>query len=166
MAVDRTFRPHQVAVRACEPRDLLALQAILADSPEAAFWSLQAVEDVLRQSWVSAYVSEREGKVTGFIVGRRVMDEGEILNLAVGLPNRRMGDGHALVGELLKEFERFRVTKVFLEVREFNAGAIRFYSSLGFIQVGRRDGYYREPTEAALVFEKKMEIHNVVPNCS
>jgi ribosomal-protein-alanine N-acetyltransferase len=115
---------------------------------------------------VSAYVSEREGEVTGFIVGRRVMDEGEILNLAVGLPNRRMGDGHALVSELLKEFERFRVTKVFLEVREFNAGAIRFYSSLGFIQVGRRDGYYREPTEAALVFEKKMEIHNVVPNCS
>lgn len=166
MASDRPSRPHELTVRACEPRDLLALQAILADSPEAAYWSLQAVEDVLRQSWVSAYVSERHGQVTGFIVGRRVIDEGEILNLAVGLRNRRMGDGHALVGELLKEFERFRVTRVFLEVREFNAGAIKFYGSLGFLQVGRRDGYYREPTEAALVFEKNLEIHHVVPNSS
>jgi ribosomal-protein-alanine acetyltransferase len=166
MPADRPSRSLEVRVRPCEPRDLLALQAILADSPEAAYWSLQAVEDVLRQSWVSAYVSERGGEVTGFIVGRRVMDEGEILNLAVGLRKRRMGDGHALVGELLKEFERFRIVRVFLEVREFNAGAIRFYGSLGFIQVGRRDGYYREPTEAALIFEKKMEIHNEVPNTS
>ena len=157
---------HEVTVRACEPRDLPALQEILADSPEAASWSQQAIDDVLRQSWVSAYVSERNGEVTGFVVGRRVMDEGEILNLAVGSRNRRRGDGHALVTELLKEYRRSHVTKVFLEVREFNVAAIKFYARLGFIQVGRRDAYYREPTEAALIFEKKMEIHNLVPNSS
>jgi ribosomal-protein-alanine N-acetyltransferase len=89
------------------------------------------------------------------------MDEGEILNLAVRGQSRRHGDGQALVGELLNGFQRGRVRRVFLEVRESNSRAIRFYGELGFLRVGRREGYYRDPTEAALVLQKKLEMHNV-----
>jgi ribosomal-protein-alanine acetyltransferase len=147
-------------VRACNQGDVPAIQGILAESPEAAFWSLQAIDDVLKQSWVSALVSERDGFVTGFIVGKRVSDEGEILNLAVRAKNRRQGDGESLIVRLLQHFLQFNVERVFLEVRRSNASAIRLYERLGFREIGRREGYYREPLEAALVLERKMKFHS------
>ena len=147
-------------VRECGAGDVLAIQRILAEAPEAAYWSLQAIEDVLRQAWVMALVREECGEITGFVAGRRVMDEAEILNIAVGKKWRRRGDGNALMGEMLKEFRRLEVRRVFLEVRESNLEAIKFYEGLGFVQVGRREGYYRDPVEGALVLEKKLEIHS------
>ena len=44
---------------------------------------------------------------------------------------------------------------MFLEVRESNLPAISFYESLGFRKTGRREGYYQNPPEAALILEKK-----------
>jgi [ribosomal protein S18]-alanine N-acetyltransferase len=141
-------------VRKCKREDVRAIQAILAESPEAAFWSLQSIDDVLKQSWVSALVSERDGTVTGFIVGRKAAEEGEILNLAIRVADRRRGDGNALVAELLKEFQHLDIERVFLEVRESNTGAIQFYKRLGFGKVGQREGYYQQPTEAAWILQK------------
>jgi ribosomal-protein-alanine N-acetyltransferase len=43
------------------------------------------------------------------------------------------------------------VATVELEVRAGSAGAIALYSGLGFVVVGRRVGYYREPVEDALL---------------
>ncbi len=47
----------------------------------------------------------------------------------------------------------FQVSRVFLEVRESNAGAITFYRGLGFQEVGTRREYYQDPKEAATVME-------------
>jgi ribosomal protein S18 acetylase RimI-like enzyme len=44
---------------------------------------------------------------------------------------------------------------VFLEVRESNGAGVTLYGKHGFSKVGRREGYYRDPEEAALVMEKK-----------
>jgi [ribosomal protein S18]-alanine N-acetyltransferase len=93
-----------------------------------------------------------QGKdIAGFISGRRVLDEGEISNLAVRSEMRRKGVGKTLVEALLEVFSRAEVVQVFLEVRESNAAAIAFYRILGFCQIGKRAGYYRNPAEAALV---------------
>jgi ribosomal-protein-alanine acetyltransferase len=148
-------------VRKLRPTDIIVIQHILARAPEAAFWSLQAIDDILRQSWASAFVSERADAVTGFVVGKRVMDEGEVLNLAVDANRRRRGDGQALVRRLLTEFREHQVKRVFLEVRESNLGAIQLYEQLSFVRVGQRENYYRDPTEAALILEKKFEIHRL-----
>jgi ribosomal-protein-alanine N-acetyltransferase len=82
-----------------------------------------------------------------------VLDEGEILNLTVVRANRRHGEGTALSREMLKSFAARGVQRVFLEARESNLAGIAFYKKLGFGQVGRREGYYREPAEAALILE-------------
>jgi [ribosomal protein S18]-alanine N-acetyltransferase len=156
MAIRRNPRPSACVVRKCQLDDVLSIQKILAESPQAAFWSLQAIEDVLRQSWVTALVSEQGGEVTGFLVGRRLMDEGEILNLAIHIKHRKHGHGHALVNALLDQYQRLAVSRLFLEVRESNADAIHFYQSLGFQQTGRRPTYYRDPPEAALLLEKRI----------
>jgi ribosomal-protein-alanine N-acetyltransferase len=73
--------------------------------------------------------------------------ESEILNLAVDPGERRSGVARALLNEALAGAPG----AWFLEVRASNAAAIRLYEQAGFERAGRRDGYYREPAEEALV---------------
>ena len=87
----------------------------------------------------------------GYIVGRAVVDQGEILNLGVTLSARRRGIGTALVRRLLEDFGRRGVVSAFLEVRESNLPAQQLYESFGFAAVGRRPRYYQRPTEDAVV---------------
>ena len=126
---------------------------ILREAREAASWSEEALRETVKLPGVSAFVSERGGTVTGIVVGRQVLDEAEILNLAVTEEGRRQGEGRALVGRILNRFSELHVNRVFLEVRESNSGAIQFYRGLGFQAVGSRPGYYQDPRESATVME-------------
>jgi ribosomal-protein-alanine N-acetyltransferase len=105
---------------------------------------------------VSALVSVENGRISGVVITRRVLDEAEILNLAVRRESRCRGEGKKLVGTLLNEYVGEGITRVFLEVRESNEGAIGFYEYLGFRTVGERKDYYQEPREAALVMELRL----------
>jgi len=140
-------------VRAFREEDAGAASEILLEAREAASWSASMVLEVFSSGQVTGFISEKDGKTTGFILGREVLDEGEILNLAVRRRNRRYGVGTALLKRMLRAFEERGVSRVFLEVRESNQAAIAFYKKLGFQQVGRRERYYREPAEAALLLD-------------
>jgi [ribosomal protein S18]-alanine N-acetyltransferase len=142
------------SIRAFLPQDARAASAILEEATEAARWSLAALQQMLSLRGAVAWMAEYEGTPTGFIVGRQVADEGEILNLTILTAYRRKGAGRALVQQILEAFAKRGVVKVFLEVRESNIAAVSFYESLGFRKTGRREGYYREPPEAALILEK------------
>ncbi len=133
--------------------DAAAASEILLEAPEAAAWSASMIRELLASAGVSGLIAERSGRASGFILGQEVLDEGEILNLAVARAHRRHGEGTALSREMMKSFAARGVQRVFLEVRESNLAAIGFYTRLGFAQVGRRKGYYREPVEAALILE-------------
>ena len=96
-------------------------------------------------------VAVRTRAVVGYVLARHVLDEGEILNLAVAPGERMRGMGRALALRALEELQERGVTQVFLEVRSSNAVARRLYAAIGFREVGRREGYYGRPTEDAVV---------------
>ena len=146
-------REEGLLIRAFREQDAAAVSDILQEAREAAGWSASMVREIFSSGRVSGYISETGGKATGFVLGREVLDEGEILNLAVTRKNRGQGEGTALLRKLLDSFAARGVWRIFLEVRESNLCAIAFYAKLGFQKVGRREGYYREPTEAALILE-------------
>lgn len=145
-----------VAIRAMWQEDAAAMRKILQEAPEAASWPEESFVESLSWPGAVALIAESDGKVTGFIIGRQVADEAEILNLAVTLAERRRGEGEALLNAALEEFRTRGVSRVFLEVRESNEVGIVFYTKQGFAKTGRRGGYYREPEEAAVVMEKKL----------
>jgi ribosomal-protein-alanine acetyltransferase len=152
-----TKREHAaITVRAFVPSDAAAVAGILKDSPQAADWTEASIRDSAGWRGSVALVSERDGAVTGFIIGRQVADQAEILNLAVSLKKRRKGEGEALLKAALDEFRARRVGHVFLEVRESNAAATSFYTKHGFSRRDTRPHYYRDPDEAAVVMEKKL----------
>jgi len=129
---------------------------ILRGSPEAAQWTELGFRELLGWRGMLALVSEEDGKVNGFIIGRQAAEEAEILNLAVIPAKRRRGEGGALLEAALDEFRARPVSRVFLEVRESNEGAMAFYARHGFSKSGRRLGYYHDPEEAAIVMELKL----------
>jgi len=129
---------------------------ILRGSPEAAQWTEWGFRELLGWRGVLALVTEEDSKVNGFIVGRQVAQEAEILNLAVIPVKRRRGEGGALLKAALDELRARHVSRVFLEVRESNESAIAFYAKRGFSKTGRRVGYYHDPEEAAIVMEMKL----------
>ncbi len=101
-------------------------------------------------------VAESGGGVAGYVIARHAGDEGEILNLAVDPACRRQGVASRLFEEARRRMTAAGVQRVFLEVRESNLAARRFYAGHGFREVGRRRGYYRDPTEDAVCCECPM----------
>ncbi len=156
MAAETRRERAEGTIRAFLPADVAAVTTILREVPEAANWTEKSYREALNWPGTVALISEEEGKVSGFILGRQVADEGEILNLAVTVAYRRRGEGGALLKAALGGFQSRGVSRVFLEVRESNETGIAFYERHGFSEKGRRAGYYRDPDEAAIVMEKKL----------
>ena len=95
-------------------------------------------------------VAERGGLVLGFLVVRAVAErEWEILNLAVAAGVRGQGIGRQLLSDALERHKG----EWFLEVRESNESARRFYERLGFKTVTQRLQYYSNPPETAIVMK-------------
>lgn len=153
MATELRREEERSAIRALRPEDAGAVAEILQRSPEAVFWPGASVREVLGWTGVLGLASEARGVVVGFLIGRQVGDEAEVLNLAVAPECRRRGEGGALLRTAVVEFRKRGVNRVFLEVRESNAAGIVFYAKHSFSEVGRREGYYRDPVEAAIVME-------------
>ncbi len=124
--------------------DLRAVEEIQSRCPQAAHWD---PGDYLRHD---LWIAEAGGVVAGFLVVRHVAgDECEVLNLAVTPEFRRK---HVAAGLFRAAVGQFRGT-VFLEVRESNREAQRFYKYLGFHEVSIRRDYYAEPPESAIVMK-------------
>lgn len=83
--------------------------------------------------------------LVGYIAWQVVLDEADLLGLAVAAPWRRRGLGRRL---LLETMPPARLT---LEVREDNGPARALYESLGFQRVGRRRHYYGPGVDALLL---------------
>ncbi len=133
-----------IRVRAANAGDLEAVAAIQQACPEAAHWD---VADYLGQEFHVAIVGN---SIAGFIVLRTLAgDEREILNLAVAAEFRRGGVAGALLTSSLRDF----CGSVFLEVRESNSIAIKFYNAHKFQEVSRRPQYYENPAESAIVMK-------------
>ena len=148
-------QPPNAAVRKFTPQDAEAVQEIAKRSPEAAQWSREAYA-ALNDHGHSAWVAEAGGTICGFFIARVFSDEAEVLNLAVDPAKRRAGIANALLNEAFAEFRRRAVRRVFLEVRESNSAALRFYEKQGFARTGQRAGYYREPAEAAVLMRREL----------
>jgi [ribosomal protein S18]-alanine N-acetyltransferase len=131
-------------IRRGEAADLAAVAAIQSSSPEAGQW------DVGEYPRYDFEVAESGGAVAGFAVSRALgAGEWELLNLAVAPFFRRRGVARGLLERLLERCPG----AVWLEVRESNVAARKFYEIMGFQESGRRPGYYRAPDEAAIVMK-------------
>mgnify|MGYP003362398594 CR=1 FL=1 len=148
----------------CGP--VVAVPAAMADLPAlarvhaASFapdqrWDAPAFATLLAMPGVAlGAVMARAGErsvLAGFIMVRHVLDEAEILTLAVDPAFRRRGLARALLSWMADVAARHGIARLFLEVGVGNTAAQALYRDAGFGAVGRRRGYYPDGSDAQVM---------------
>lgn len=135
---------------ACE---LAALERSLCSHP----WSEEQLRFGLRESAVHALGLALDSRLLGYCLFYVVLDEAEIVNLAVEKDERCKGYGRRLLGGMLQTAAEMGIQRVYLEVRASNGPARHLYGSEGFAPVGVRPGYYPDTGEDAILMERRMD---------
>ena len=138
-------------IRIARDADALAMHGLAAGDEAAAHWNIDAYERVFVAPNRMAFVAETRGGIVGFVVAHQVADEWEIENLVVALRERRRGIGTALLARTIATARAGSARRMLLEVRESNDAARTMYRRLGFVESGRRPGYYSGPAENAVL---------------
>ena len=135
--------------------------AAVAELEKACFsapWSEASVREELTTPLSLWLVALAGGQVAGYVGSQTVLDEADMMKLAVAPRRRRQGIARQLVEALGDALRAQGVQSLTLEVRASNEAAIQLYRSLGFTQVGRRPRYYTKPTEDALILRKEWKL--------
>ena len=121
-------------------------------------WSVRSITSELNNPLSLWLVAMNGEEVVGYVGSQSVLDEADMMNLAVSDLYRRQKIGEQLVELLIENLKKRAVKSLSLEVRISNEPAIRLYEKLGFVQVGRRPKYYTNPREDALILRKEWEV--------
>lgn len=135
-------------------------------------WQTEDYEFEVRRENSVCLVALGEDLIVGFLVARLIMNqktfdinngfinlhtesmgEAEIYNIAISVNHRKKGIGAKLLNTFLQFCRKSNIQSVFLEVRESNEAAIKFYLNNNFQIVGKRNNFYILPTENALVMK-------------
>ncbi len=128
--------------------DLIALESLCF----AYHWTReQFLLGLERNAFVVFGIREAE-RLVGYIAFSVILDEMEILNIAVHPDARRRGMGAVLLESALAYSREKQVAKSFLDVKESNAPAIALYEKYGYKQIGVRKKYYPDTREDALLY--------------
>lgn len=118
-------------------------------------WSEKSVASELENPLSYWLVALEGDTVAGYVGSQTVLGETDMMNVAVHPEFRRQGIAEALILALIEALKAWQSHCLTLEVRDSNAPARALYEKLGFLEVGRRKNYYRNPGEDALILRKE-----------
>lgn len=133
--------PH---LRDARAGDVPALAKIHAASFHRG-WGADEFERLLAERAAHAHVvcDGPDGALLGFVLSHVVVPEAEILTVAVTPKARGKKLGGTLLAHHLGRLAALGVTVSHLEVEAGNTAAIALYRRLGYVEAGRRKGYYQ-----------------------
>lgn len=105
-------------------------------------WTRSQCAGILPMSGVRMTIADDAGQIAGFTLMRTVLDESELLLIAVSPDHQSRGIGQLLLDDFRTQAQSAGATRLHLEVRDGNP-AVSLYNRAGFHIVGRRRQYYR-----------------------
>ena len=105
-------------------------------------WTAKQFEESI-DSYVATVV-EQQGQVVGFCILQPVLDEANLLLMAIHPSQQGKGLGYKLLESSMALLKN-NPLQIFLEVRESNQAAIALYEKSGFHQIDIRKNYYPKP---------------------
>ena len=140
-----------IVIGPMKPRDIPQILALEKNTSSA--WIRKHLENELQQPTGIQFVGRNKitAKVMAVLFCRIVADEVEILKLAVAENARKRGVGYELLDFAVNYSSKRGVKNCFLELRASNIAARRLYEKRGFMSVGTRKSYYKEPVEDAIL---------------
>lgn len=128
-------------IRLMQERDLesvAAIERLVQTHP----WSKQQFQESLASYQCTVY--EQANQVVGFCILQPVLDEANLLLMAIHPSQQGKGLGYTLLDDSIQQLKNNPI-QIFLEVRESNTAAIRLYEKAGFHQIDLRKNYYPNP---------------------
>lgn len=118
--------------------DVLRIESLCYDFP----WSEKLIRDCLKVGYHSLVLRE-EDDIRAYAFASGAAGESHILNICVDPEHRGQGYARVLLRQCIATVMINGARVMFLEVRESNHSAIKLYESMGFVEIDRRDNYYR-----------------------
>lgn len=122
-------------------------QSIFKESSYSRSTLLEIIKNYDNYTIFSCYSNK---EIIAYIIVLNNIDYFEIIKIAVLEKYRNMGVGQSLI-EMIKEKDTF------LEVRQSNEVAIKFYLKNGFKKISLRKNYYKDNNEDAIIM--KLEVN-------
>lgn len=113
--------------------------------------TVDELENELANSDFSLIIAKTHNRTVGYLRARLITNAVEIDSFGVIKTQRRKGVGFLLLQKLIEDSRQRQVAECWLEVRQSNETAQRFYLKQGFQIVGSRKNYYTNPIEDALL---------------
>ena len=139
-----------IQVRPMREEDLDEVVLVAASLRQAPYWPRETYKAALNPNATPRRIAlavEIDGKAVGLAVASLIPPQAELETIAVDTHYQRCGLARGLFAELAGRLRLAGVTEVILEVRASNQPALGLYQRLGFVQTGRRPGYYMNPPE-------------------
>ena len=127
-----------------------AVYDILSDVYDKSPWTKEQILSDMQQDNVDYFFVEVDKTAIGFLVIQQLVGELEITNIAV--KKARQGEGWG--SQLLAHLDHVDFP-IFLEVRASNTSAQALYQKFGFEVIGKRQRYYHEPVEDAIIMKRE-----------
>lgn len=128
-----SFAPSELGIGADDPRSVRE----------------RSLREELVRPWARLRAARDEsGALLGYALFWHVVDELQLLHVAVAIPARRRGIGRALMHDLIAYARAHGVARILLEVRAGNRAAIALYEQLGFSRFNVRERYYADDEDA------------------
>ncbi|MGU8015857.1 ribosomal protein S18-alanine N-acetyltransferase [Streptococcus suis] len=125
---------------------LVVMQSVYEQSP----WTLEQIVSSMASQDEDYYLAYEGQELVGFLAVQTVLDEMEILQIAVRADFQRLGIASQLMAAVM-DWEG----DIFLEVRESNSAAQALYTRQHFTKIGKRKDYYRNPVEDAVLMKRE-----------
>ncbi len=133
------------------PKDLLAIAGLDAICFPNGSWKVEDFSSMIDVGGFG-YLVSNAGISIGFLFAQKINNEIEILRIATLPAFQRSGYADVLIIQLIASIKE--KTKLFLEVRESNLHAKKLYEKHGFQEINKRDGYYKNPVESAIILAR------------
>lgn len=114
-------------------------------------WSARGFEVETEKDISNLWALVKEDNIIGYICFWLLDTEIHIINFAVKTEERKKGIGTILLRKIIDTGVSRGVQTVWLEVRPSNLPARAIYKKFGFIEAGKRVGYYSETGEDAII---------------
>ncbi|NMH67159.1 ribosomal protein S18-alanine N-acetyltransferase [Shewanella salipaludis] len=97
--------------------------------------------------------------LVGFAIVQQIVDELSLLDICIAPEQQGKGLGRLLLKAVIEQAIQSQAVVILLEVRASNVAAQRLYLSSGFVESGRRKGYYQSDTghEDAILMDLRLE---------
>lgn len=114
-------------------------------------WNLASFQDIFKFKDNYYLLALWNGAIIGFAGILVVIDEADLINIAVLPDFQGKGVGKQLLKKIMELAKEKGVKAMTLEVRESNIKARKLYESFGFTEIFVRKQYYSSPVEDAVI---------------